>query len=81
MPEPNNPRDGQEPRLDPQPSRRRSRLPEKATLVFDESLAANEHHPLANAAPEARALSRLKLIGSILARLARLSPGAIRRGA
>jgi hypothetical protein len=56
-------------------------LPAKATLVFDETLAANEHHPLANAAPEARALSRMKLIGSILARLARLSPGAIRRGA
>ena len=81
MPEPINPRDGQEPPPGPFPSRRCSRLPAKATLVFDETLAANEHHPLANAAPEARALSRMKLIGSILARLARLSPGAIRRGA
>jgi hypothetical protein len=50
---------------------RRGRLPVKARLLLDDSLAANEHHPLARSAPEVRAVSRLRLIASILARMAR----------
>ncbi len=51
--------------------RRRRRLPDRAVLHLDDALAANEHHPLGKAAPEARTAGRQKLIGSVLARLAR----------
>ena len=50
---------------------RRGRLPVQARLLLDDSLAANEHHPLARSAPEVRAESRMRLIASILARMAR----------
>jgi len=54
------------------PARRRNRrLPVQAELHLDDGLAANEHHPLASSAPEARAAGRLRLIASVLARLAR----------
>ena len=53
------------------PPRRRSRLPDRAELHLDDSLAANEHHPLGNEAPEAREAGRQRIIGSVLARLAR----------
>jgi len=49
----------------------RRRLPVRAAVRFDDTLAANERHPLAKTMPEARAASRLRLIASILARLAR----------
>lgn len=51
--------------------RSRRRLPVRAAVRFDESLATNDRHPLAQSTPEARAASRLRLIASILARLAR----------
>jgi hypothetical protein len=51
--------------------RRRRRLPVRANLLMDDSLAPNENHPLAASAPEVRAASRLRLIATILARLAR----------
>lgn len=50
---------------------RRGRLPVRARLLLDDSLAANEYHPLARSAPEVRAASRLRLIATILARMAR----------
>ncbi len=50
--------------------RRRSRLPVHARLSLDDSLPANEHHPLAQSAPDVRAASRVRLIAAILARLA-----------
>jgi hypothetical protein len=55
----------------PKAKRRRGRLPVQARLLLDDSLAANEHHPLAQSAPDVRALSRLGLIATILARMAR----------
>jgi hypothetical protein len=55
------------------PNRKRKprRLPLTAKLRLDETLAANENHPLAKSAPEARTQSRLRIIAGILARLAR----------
>lgn len=53
------------------PKRRRGRLPVHADLRFDDSLAANQNHPLAQTPPETRAATRLRLIAGILARLAR----------
>jgi hypothetical protein len=44
------------------PKRRRQRLPVHARLSLDDSLPPNEHHPLAQSAPECRAASRLRLI-------------------
>jgi hypothetical protein len=55
----------------PERKRRRGRLPVRAKLVLDDSLSANEHHPLARSAPEVRAASRLRLIATVLARMAR----------
>ena len=52
------------------PKRRRQRLPVHARLSLDDSLPPNEHHPLAQSAPECRAASRTRLIAGILARLA-----------
>jgi hypothetical protein len=52
------------------PKRRRQRLPVRANLHLDDSLPANERHPLAQSAPEFRAASRVRLIAGILARLA-----------
>jgi len=54
-------------------SRRRRRLPVRATLRLDDDLPANEQHPLASAAPETRAAGRLRLIATVLARLAALA--------
>jgi hypothetical protein len=57
-----------------QPGRRplkRRRLPVLASLHLDDGLMANEHHPLAGAAPETRAAGRLRLIAAVLARMAR----------
>ena len=51
--------------------RRRRRLPVRAELKLDDNLPANEHHPLGNSAPEARTAGRHRIIGSVLARLAR----------
>ncbi len=51
--------------------RRRGRLPVKAKLLLDDSLPANEYHPLARSAPEVRAANRLRLIAAVLARMAR----------
>jgi hypothetical protein len=51
--------------------RRRGRLPVRARLLLDDSLPANETHPLAQSAPEVRAASRLRLIAGVLARMAR----------
>jgi len=66
---------GGEPPVPPQnvpaPRQRRGRLPVQARLLLDDSLAANEHHPLAHSAPEVRAVSRMRLIATILARMAR----------
>jgi hypothetical protein len=57
--------------LDPaKPKRRRQRLPVLAVLSLNDALAANEYHPLAKSAPEVRAASRLRLIATVLARLA-----------
>jgi len=55
--------------------RSRRRLPVKASLRLDDSLPANEHHPLAKAAPETREAGRLRLIAVVLARLARGAAG------
>jgi hypothetical protein len=52
------------------PKRRRQRLPVRANLRLDDSLAANEHHPLAASSPEFREASRLRLIAGVLARIA-----------
>lgn len=52
------------------PKRRRQRLPVRANLRLDDSLPANEHHPLAQSAPDIRAANRLRLIAGILARMA-----------
>jgi hypothetical protein len=54
----------------PKAKRRRHRLPVHARLSLDDSLPANERHPLAQSAPEFRAASRVRLIAGILARLA-----------
>jgi hypothetical protein len=51
--------------------KRRGRLPVNAALQLDDSLPPNDHHPLAAAAPEVRAASRLRLIAGVLARLVR----------
>lgn len=53
--------------------RRRSRLPVHADVRLDDSLPANENHPLAQSSPEAREAGRLKLIAGILARMAQAS--------
>ncbi|MCZ2340481.1 MAG: hypothetical protein LC104_01635 [Bacteroidales bacterium] len=53
--------------------RRRSRLPVHADVRLDDSLPANENHPLAQSSPEAREAGRLRLIAGILARMARTS--------
>lgn len=50
--------------------KRRRRLPVCARLMLDDSLDANEQHPLAQASPEMREASRLRLIAAVLARLA-----------
>jgi hypothetical protein len=55
--------------------KRRRRLPTQAKLLLDDSLPANEHHPLAKSAPEFRDASRLRLIAGILARMARSALG------
>lgn len=55
--------------------RRNRRLPVQASLRLDDGLAANEHHPLAKAAPEMREAGRLRLIAVVLARLARGAAG------
>ena len=52
------------------PKKRRQRLPVLATLSLDDTLAANDHHPLGQSAPEVRAAGRLRLIATVLARLA-----------
>ena len=52
------------------PRRRRQRLPVRARVAFDDSLPPNEHHPLAQSTPEARAANRVRLIAAILARMA-----------
>jgi len=66
---PNGGSPGDEPRH--RGKRRRGRLPVRARLLLDDSLAANEHHPLARSAPEVRAANRLRLIAAVLARMAR----------
>lgn len=66
--------DEQQRHEEPQPGRRpakRKRLPVLACLHLDDDLPANEHHPLAGAAPETRAAGRLRLIAVVLARMAR----------
>lgn len=60
----------------PQEKRRRQRLPVHARLSLDDSLPANEHHPLAQSSPEDRTASRIRLIAGILARVAQT---AVRR--
>jgi len=50
--------------------RRRSRLPVHETLRLDDSLPANANHPLAATSPDVREASRLRLIASVLARIA-----------
>lgn len=55
----------------PAEPKRRRRLPVQATLRLDDSLPANEHHPLAGSAPEVRAASRVRVIACVLVRLAR----------
>ena len=52
------------------PKRRRGRLSVHADLRLDDSLAANQNHPVAQTAPETDAASRFRLIATILARLA-----------
>jgi len=54
----------------PSPKRRRQRLPVHARFSLDDSLPANEHHPLAQSAPDVRAASRVRLIAAVLARIA-----------
>jgi hypothetical protein len=44
-----------------------------ARLTLDDSLPPNEHHPLAQSSPDVRAASRVRLIASILARIAQAS--------
>jgi hypothetical protein len=51
------------------PGRNRWQLPIWALLLLDDSLAANEQHPLAESPPEVREDSRLRLIASVLERL------------
>lgn len=53
------------------PPKRRRRLPVRAELRLDDSLAANDRHPLARTSPEHRENGRLRLIAAILARIAR----------
>ncbi len=55
------------------PKRRRQRLPVHATLSLDDSLPPNDHHPLAQSAPDVRTASRVRLIAGILARIAQAS--------
>ncbi|MBI1321620.1 hypothetical protein GC170_00315 [bacterium] len=55
---------------DKPPDRKRRRLPVRAFFLLDDSLAANEQHPLAASLPAVREASRLRLIASVLARLA-----------
>jgi hypothetical protein len=50
--------------------RRRSRLPVHASLRLDDTLPANSNHLLAATSPDIREASRLRLIATILARLA-----------
>lgn len=50
--------------------RRRSRLPVQAKLLLDDSLAANDHHPLSATSPDVRTASRLRLFAGVLARIA-----------
>ncbi|WP_437193980.1 hypothetical protein [Planctomicrobium sp. SH527] len=52
------------------PGRKRRRLPVRAFFLLDDSLAANDQHPLAASPPAVREASRLRLIASVLARLA-----------
>lgn len=52
------------------PPKRRRRLPTRVKMSVDDTLAANPHHPLAQAAPEVRAAGRLRIIAGILVRLA-----------
>lgn len=63
--------EGARPGSPPAAKRRRHRLPVHADLRFDDTLAANEHHPLAATSPEVREASRLRLIACVLARMAR----------
>lgn len=60
----------------PSSPKRRQRLPVRANLRLDDSLAANEHHPLGQSAPEVRGARRVRLIAAILARMAQT---AVRR--
>jgi hypothetical protein len=57
----------------PQAKRRRQRLPVHARLTLDDSLPPNEQHPLAQSSPDVRNASRVRLIASILARIAQAS--------
>jgi len=52
------------------PGSKRQRLPIRAFFLLDDSLAANDQHPLAASPPALREASRLRLIASVLARLA-----------
>lgn len=52
------------------PKKRRQRLPVRARLSLDDTLAANDHHPLGQSAPDVRAANRVRLITTVLARLA-----------
>lgn len=55
--------------------RQRVRLPVRATLSLNESLLANERHPLAHTPPETRDATRCKLIAAVLARIAKVATG------
>lgn len=54
--------------------RRRGRLPTNAVLILADDLPANRNHPLATTDPDIRAARRLRLIATVLARLARGQP-------
>ena len=57
------------------PKKRRQRLPVLATLSLDDTLAANDHHPLGQSVPEVRSASRIRLIAAVLARMAQTVVG------
>ena len=45
------------------------------TLSLDDTLAANDHHPLGQSVPEVRSASRIRLIAAVLARMAQAVVG------
>lgn len=49
----------------PQAKRQRQRLPVHARLSINDSLPANEHHPLVQSSPDVRAASRARLIAEM----------------